>query len=123
MLQELLQLADRTLLLVQAGALLLTAAAMAANQRTLLQRYLDRGLTGTAGGAQGLPGLRCRMLRCWPPVLSACLPACLLRRPAGFAACAGWHQLKHGSRAARGTKDEKRTLGDVIRMHCQVGWR
>lgn len=33
---------------------------------------------------------------------------------------AGWHQLKHGSRAARGTKEEKRSLGDVIRMHCQV---
>lgn len=33
---------------------------------------------------------------------------------------AGWHQLKHGSRAARGTRDEKRTLGDVIRVHCQV---
>ncbi|KAL4419700.1 hypothetical protein ABPG75_006798 [Micractinium tetrahymenae] len=77
MLQELLQLPDRTLSVVQAGALLLTAAAMGANQRTLLQRYLDRALTG-------------------------------------------WHQLKHGSRAARGTKDEKRTLGDVIRVHCQV---
>lgn len=77
MLQELLQLPDRTLLLVQTGALLLTAAAMAGNLRTLLQRYLDRGLTG-------------------------------------------WHQLKHGSRAARGTRDEKRTLGDVIRVHCQV---
>ncbi len=48
MLQELLQLSDQTLVLVQTGALLLTAAAMAANQRTLLQRYLDRGLTGEA---------------------------------------------------------------------------
>lgn len=48
MLQELLQLSDQTLVLVQTGALLLTAAAMAANQRTLLQRYLDRGLTGKA---------------------------------------------------------------------------
>lgn len=54
MLQELLQLPDRTLLLVQTGALLLTAAAMAGNLRTLLQRYLDRGLTGKTGAPQML---------------------------------------------------------------------
>ena len=34
---------------------------------------------------------------------------------------AGWYQLKHGSRAARGNKDDKRNLGELIRVHCQVG--
>lgn len=44
--QELLGLSEQQLALAQAGALLATAAAMASNLRTLLQRYLDRGLTG-----------------------------------------------------------------------------
>lgn len=44
--QELLGLSEQQLALAQALALLLTAAAMATNLRTLLQRYLDRGLTG-----------------------------------------------------------------------------
>ena len=47
MFQELFDLPDGVLVLVQAAALLTTAAAMAANLRPLLQRYLDRGLTGT----------------------------------------------------------------------------
>ena len=46
MCQELFQLSDPQLVVVQAGALLATAAVMAANQRTLLQRYLDRALAG-----------------------------------------------------------------------------
>ena len=33
----------------------------------------------------------------------------------------GWHQLKHGSKAVRGSRQEKRSLGDLIRVHCQVG--
>ena len=44
--QELLGLSEQQLALVQAVALLVTAATMATNLRTLLQRYLDRGLTG-----------------------------------------------------------------------------
>ena len=46
MCQELFQLSDPQLVAVQAAALLVTAAVMAANQRTLLQRYLDRALAG-----------------------------------------------------------------------------
>lgn len=35
---------------------------------------------------------------------------------------AGWHQLKHGSRAARsGSAAERRSLGELISLHCQVG--
>ena len=49
--QELLGLSEQQLALAQAAALLATAAAMAANLRTLLQRYLDRGLTGGWGCA------------------------------------------------------------------------
>lgn len=49
MCQELFQLPQSQLLVVQAGALLATALVMAANQRTLLQRYLDRALAGKQG--------------------------------------------------------------------------
>ncbi|PRW33554.1 hypothetical protein C2E21_7717 [Chlorella sorokiniana] len=75
--QELLGLSEQQLALVQALALLATAAAIIANARTLLQRYLDRGLTG-------------------------------------------WHQLKHGSKAARGNREQKQSLGELIRLHCQA---
>ena len=47
MCQELFRLSDPQLVAAQAAALLVTAAVMAANQRTLLQRYLDRALAGT----------------------------------------------------------------------------
>ena len=33
----------------------------------------------------------------------------------------GWHQLKHGSKAARGNREQKQSLGELIRLHCQVG--
>jgi len=35
----------------------------------------------------------------------------------------GWHQLKHGSKAARGNREQKQSLGELIRLHCQVGAR
>ncbi len=59
---ELLGLSEQRLALVQSLALLATAAVMAANVRTLLQRYLDRGLTGgwVAWGCVGLYWHRAR---------------------------------------------------------------
>lgn len=75
--QELLELSDEQLALAQAGALLATALAMAANLRTLLQRYLDRGLTGGAGAAAPPPTLH-----------SSCLPSPALGQR-GAAAAAG----------------------------------
>ena len=33
---------------------------------------------------------------------------------------AGWHQLKHGTLAARAKKDDKRSLGELIRASCKV---
>lgn len=77
MCQELLDLSDQQLAFMQAGALLCTATVMALGLRTLLQRYLDRALTG-------------------------------------------WHQLKHGSLAARAKRDDKKSLGDLIRASCQA---
>lgn len=57
MVQEPLGLSDRQLALAQAGALLATAAVQAGNLRTLLQRYLDRGLTGGwVGWGEGCRG-------------------------------------------------------------------
>lgn len=77
MFQELFGLSEAQLVLLQAAALLLIAVVMAANLRTLLQRYLDKALTG-------------------------------------------WHQLKHGSLVARAKKDDKKTLGELIRATCQA---
>lgn len=76
--QELLGLSDAALARTQAVALLATAAAMAANLRTLLQRYLDRGLTGGRArqvwGPATSPGA--------PPHFAACCrPEAWLRPP------------------------------------------
>lgn len=120
MCQELLGLSEQQLALVQALALLATAAVMAANVRTLLQRYLDRGLTGgwtTAGcGVVGKQGHMCsRGVALLPAGCHYCI------RSSPRLAAIGWHQLKHGSKAARGNREQKQSLGELIRLHCQVG--
>lgn len=56
MCQELLDLSDQQLAFMQAGALLCTATVMALGLRTLLQRYLDRALTGGLAGEAALVG-------------------------------------------------------------------
>lgn len=101
MCQELFGLSDLQLLRVQACALLTCAGVHAAGQRTLLQRYLDRALTGAKQAAsRGRAALR--------------LWTSLVPRPAG------WHHLKHGSLAARAKKDDKKSLADLIRASCHV---
>ena len=118
--QELLGLSEQQLALVQALALLATAAVMAANVRTLLQRYLDRGLTGgwTTAGC-GVVGKRGHMCSRAVALLPAGCHYCIRSSPR--LAAIGWHQLKHGSKAARGNREQKQSLGELIRLHCQVG--
>ena len=67
-------------------------------------RHMERACTGIESRSS-----------CRPPLFTVIPPFTLPER-------SGWHQLKHGSKAARGNREQKQSLGELIRLHCQVGW-